>query len=331
MQSLVGIRRSVYASRKEVKTVVDGNNDWLKSKEREAQKEIFESHKKPSYRTSGRDPAVLRPMGKQAPNGFVSGFRGSQKDNGHPPNGGPGGSARRFRPPRPAPRATHLRSVPDPAGNGDQVLAAIYADPRAPADVSLRCPPAHPPLFAWPSSLTRPPSPPEARRQERTPPDTKKEAQAFLVKADFIGAPGPPRARRPLPLAAPGPPTGRDPAFGRPRPAPQAPSPAAPGAARTAHRLQGGGCSVDAPLPSAARARGGGLRSGGTAKGGGRATRGGGGGGGALTSRAAAASARGGRPRGPNPGGARVEWAGPRRRTGRSIGRGGGARGRAGK
>lgn len=117
----------------------------------------------------------------------------------------------------------------------------------------------------------------------------KKEAQAFLVKADFIGAPGPPRARRPLPLAAPGPPTGRDPALSRPRPAPQVPSPAAPGAARTAHRLQGGGCSVDAPLPSAARARGGGLRTYGTAKGGGRATGGGGGrGGGALTSRAAA-------------------------------------------
>lgn len=64
MQSLVGIRRSVYASEKKVKTVVEGNNDWLEREEREAQKEIFESHRKPSYRTSGRDPAVLKTYGE---------------------------------------------------------------------------------------------------------------------------------------------------------------------------------------------------------------------------------------------------------------------------
>lgn len=152
MQSLVGIRRSIYASEKEVKTVVEGNNDWLESEEREAQKEIFESQ---ATGPAAGTLLFLRPMGKQAPNGFVSGFRGSQKDNGHPPNSGPGGSARRFRPPRPACSPPAL----SPGPSGDGALAAICADPRPPADVSLRCPPAHPPLLAWPSSLTRPPSP----------------------------------------------------------------------------------------------------------------------------------------------------------------------------
>lgn len=69
---------------------------------------------------------------------------------------------------------------------------------------------------------------PEDSRQEQTPSREKKEAQAFLVKTDFIGAPGLPRARRPLPHAVP--------RFRSPRSAGR-PSPAVPRAARTAHHL----------------------------------------------------------------------------------------------
>lgn len=39
-----------------MKTVVKENTDWLESEEREAQKEILESHKEPSDTTSGGGP-----------------------------------------------------------------------------------------------------------------------------------------------------------------------------------------------------------------------------------------------------------------------------------
>lgn len=185
--------------------------------------------------------------------------------------------------------------------------------------------------------------PPGAGCQEQTPPDARNEAEALLVKPDFIGGrPGrasiyPRVARR----------QGRRVRLGRPCPAGPLPR-GAGGAARTAHRLprrRRRRAAASTPRsrgrPGAPGApRGGELRCRCTAEGGSRTTSGEGGGGGALTSRAAATSARArargeGRgeavPAAPNPGGTRAGWAGPLRRTGRSIGPGGGASRRAGE
>lgn len=181
------------------------NNGWLESEKGEAQEEILESR---------QDPVVLRSTGKQAPNGCVSGFRGSQKNNGHPPNGGPG-----------APRAL------PPSSRRPRTQPGARGEMRDAARVARLCP------FGPPHS-PRGHRSPEDRRQEQTPPDAKKEAQAFLVKADFIGATGPPCTRRPLPARPPGrPPASTRRPVGPSLPSPQAPAPLVPGAARTAHRL----------------------------------------------------------------------------------------------
>lgn len=223
-----------------MKTVVKGNTDWLESEEREAPKEILESHKEPSHTTSGRGPVVPSFTGKQAPNGPVSGFRGSQKDNGHPPNGGPGGSARRFRPaapPRP-PGAAHLRSAPGPAAARGRALAARCGPATARGHAPLRparlCSPGPP--------HSPPPSPARSQAPRANAARREKGGTGVSRQSRLYWAPGSPRARRPLPRAAPGPLAGRDPARGRPRPPLQAPSPAAPG---TAHR---------SPAPEAAAA-----------------------------------------------------------------------------
>lgn len=218
--------------------MVERNNGWLES-EGEAQREILESRREPSSRTSGRDPAVLRATGKQAPNGSVSGFRGSQKDNGHPPNGGPGGSARRFRstaPPRPACSPPALG--PGPSGARGPVLAARCWPVATGEHLPLLL--ARPPLFAWPSSLTRSPSPArsQAGTKSKSCPTRKRRHRRFSSKQTLLGRRGSP-ARPPAPLRdpraahPPGPRARPTP----PSPAPQAPSHAASGAARTAHRL----------------------------------------------------------------------------------------------
>lgn len=179
--------------------------------------------KGPSYTTNGRH-CTSETCREAAPNGSVAGFRGSQKDNGHPPNGGPG--APRAASAGPAPRAAHLRSAPGLArgpGARSEVRGRGRHVPPLPARLCSPGPPHSP----------RCQRPPATRRPEQTPPDAKKEAQAFLVKADFIGRPGRPEHAARSPARPPSP----DPARGQPRPRPQAPSPAAPGPARTAHRL----------------------------------------------------------------------------------------------
>lgn len=187
---------------------------------------------------------------------------------------------------------------------------------------------ARPPLFAWPSTLTAAIARPEPGATSQRRPTRKRRHRRFSSKQTLLGArvaprapPAPPRgpraARRPRPRARPAPPS------------PAGPLPRGAGDRAPLTGSRGGGCSGDAPLPSAARARGGGFRCLGTAEGGSRASRGGGGG--ALTSRAAASQRARGPPRRPQSGRSPGEWAGPRWRTGRSIGRGGGARGPAGE
>lgn len=155
----------------------------------------------PGFPPSGRVPAVLRHAGRQAPNGSVSGFRGSQKDNGHPPNGGPGGSARRFRsPPRPArPTCPLARAARDRRARGEM---------RGPGRRRTSSPAtARPPLLAGPSTLTPPPSPSRSQAPRADAVQRDKGNTGVSRQRDFIGAPGRPAcAPRPRPRARPVPP-----------------------------------------------------------------------------------------------------------------------------
>lgn len=139
-------------------------------------------------------------------------------------------SARPPRPGRPA-RPTCARP-PGPQRHGDG-RSRRDAGPRRPADMLLCGPPAFVRLALHTHRRHRPPG---ARRHEPTPPDAKNEAQAFLVKADFIGRQGrPARAAR-----SPARPPGRSPAE-TPRAAgpalPCRPPPPRRRGPRTAHRL----------------------------------------------------------------------------------------------
>lgn len=214
--------------------MVKENTDWLESEEREAQKEILESHKEPSDTTSGGGPAVPSSTAKRAPNGRVSGFRGSQKDNGHPPNGGPGGSARRFRPaapPRP-PSAAHLRSAPRaPRLAGKGARGEMRARGHSPLRPARLCSPGPAP--------SPPPSPARSQAPRANAARREKGGTGVSRQSRLYWAPGPPRARRPLPRASssrppvclPAPARAAGPALPRRPPPPRRRGP------RTAHRL----------------------------------------------------------------------------------------------
>lgn len=218
-------------SEKRVKTVVKGNNEWLESEEREAQKKILESHQEPGYvTTNGRDPEFPDLPGSRHPT-FPS-----QVSAGHK-------------------RITDILPTVDlgaPRAASARPARSTCAEPTGPA---RRCGttaagghflllPARLPLFAWFSSVTPPPSPARSQEPKKSPSGAKKDAQLFLVKKDFIGAPGPPR---PLPGADP-----------RPRPRARL---ARPPSRRLGSRApltdsRGGGSSDYAQLPSAAGTRG---------------------------------------------------------------------------
>lgn len=212
----------------------------------------------PGFPPSGRVPAVLRHAGRQAPNGSVSGFRGSQKDNGHPPNGVDPGAPHAASARRPAPLGP---PVPWPGQRGTVALAARCGAQAADG----RLPPLPPAHLCWPGPPHSPRRrrPPEARRREQTLPNATKETQAFPVKETLLG-------RRAAPRALPG----LDPALGRSRRTPAVPSTAAQGAVRPAHRLPRQRLQLQRPRPlaSAAQARGDRLCCSGPAEGGSRAT-----------------------------------------------------------
>lgn len=201
MQSLVGTRRSVCEREKRVKAGVEGSHDgWRAKKGKEAQKETGENQEEPSHTASGRHPGskLYREAGT---NGSVPGFRGSEKGNGHPPNGGPGRSARHSH--LPAPRGP---SAPRPGPSGAEWERADRG----------RFPVARPPGSQ--------PSLPARRRAPRAN-ARKRRLRRFSSKQTLLGLR---RTRRPLPHAVP--------RFQSPRSA-GGPSPAAPRAARTAHQL----------------------------------------------------------------------------------------------
>lgn len=201
--------------------------------------------------------------------------------------------------------------------------------PSSPAFVRLALLPPHSAAVARPE--------PGAKNKRRL--TRKTRHMSFSSNQTLLGAAGA------APSAPPAPPP-RGPPAGTPRSA----RPALP--RRPPPPRRRGGRADGSPAPEAAAAaaastpcsrgrpgapRGDGLRCRCTAEGGSRATSGEGGGG-ALTSRAAARQrARVGGGEGgavqaaPNPGGTRAEWAGPPRRTGRSIGPGGGASRQAGE
>lgn len=147
-----------------------------------------------------RGPRVPKSTGKQAANGSVPGFRGSQKDNGHAPNGGPGGSARRFRP---------------PARRGQPALGprAQWGDagPQPLADIFFCCLPARLCSPGSPHSPRRH-RPPETRSHTKRPPKRKRTLKRFSSKKTLLGRRGrPARAAHSLALTL-----GPDPTLGRP-------------------------------------------------------------------------------------------------------------------
>lgn len=160
---------------------------------RQGSSDILESHKELSCsRTSGWDPVILRSTGKQAPNGSVPSFRGSQKDNGHPPNGGPGGSARRFRPAAP-PGVQPTCARPRTQQSAGTRCSRRDAGPRTPADVSSAArSPAFVRLVLLPHSaaIARPKSGVKSKRR----PTRKRRHRRLSSKQTLLGRPGGPRA-----------------------------------------------------------------------------------------------------------------------------------------
>lgn len=205
MQSLVGIRRSICGCEKWVKTGVGEAMIGWRAKKGKLRRTLQKTRRsRAAQRAAGT--LVLSSIGKRAPTAPPQVSAGQKRITDTLPTADLGAPRATSTCPL---RAAHRRPAPGPAGQcGSAQTAGI---------------------FLLPAHLCRGrPRLPEDRRQEQTPSREKKEAQACLVKKDFIGAPGLPRTRRPLPHAVP--------RFRSPRSAGR-PSPAVPWAARTAHQL----------------------------------------------------------------------------------------------
>lgn len=168
-------------SEKRVKTVVKGNNEWLESEEREAQKKILKSHEQPCYvTTNGRDPEFRDLPGSRHPT-FPS-----QVSAGHK-------------------RITDILPTVDlgaPRAASARPARSTCAEPRVQrGDAGPRADIFFYRLPACLCSLGPPQSPrchhlPEARRQRNRPPARKRTLRCFSSKKTLLGRPGRP-ARSP--------------------------------------------------------------------------------------------------------------------------------------